>query len=528
MLRRQFLGGVSAAALAPLAMPRLARAQGESVLRFVPFVDLSLLDPVATTATPTRNHAFMVFDTLYGLDSDFQPQPQMVEGHAIEDDGRRWLLKLRDGLRFHDGSAVTARDCVASVQRWASRDSFGQALMAVTNELDAPDDKTIRFRLKRPFPLLPAALAKASPSMCAIMPERLAKTDPSKQVTEMMGSGPFRWLPDQQMAGARAAYARFDQYVPRQGGTPGGTAGPKVARFERVEWTTMPDVSAASAALRAGEVDWWETPSPDLAGMLKRDRNLRVEVKDRQGLTPILRFNCIQPPFDNVALRRAVLGAVSQAEFMQAYSSDPETWNIKLGMFCPGTPMANDIGFDRLFGDTNIAKARAAVVASGYKGEKVAFMLPMDHPVSAPLGQLGIDLFKRIGLNVDMQAMDTGTLFQRRNSREPVEKGGWSVFPSMVSGLNILDPAVTSVARANGLQGWYGWPTSQKAEQLRDAWMEERDLAAQKVLAAQMQAQAWDDATFIPTGQIFQPMAWRRSIDGVLDGFVKFWNVRRV
>jgi peptide/nickel transport system substrate-binding protein len=188
-----------------------------------------------------------------------------------------------------------------------------------------------------------------------------------------------------------------------------------------------------------------------------------------------------------------VLGAVSQAEFMQAYSSDPETWNIKLGMFCPGTPMANDVGFDKLFGDTDIAKARAAVVASGYKGEKVAFMLPMDHPVSAPLGQLGIDLFKRIGMNVDVQAMDTGTLFQRRNSREPVEKGGWSVFPSMVSGLNILDPAVTSVARANGLQGWYGWPTSPKAEQLRDAWMEERDLATQKRLAEQMQAQAWDD-----------------------------------
>jgi peptide/nickel transport system substrate-binding protein len=152
----------------------------------------------------------------------------------------------------------------------------------------------------------------------------------------------------------------------------------------------------------------------------------------------------------------------------------------------------------------------------------------MDHPVSAPLGQLGIDLFQRIGLNVEIQAMDTGTLFQRRNSREPVEKGGWSVFPSMVSGLNILDPAVTSVARANGLQGWYGWPTSPEAERLRDAWMEERDPAKQKALAAQIQLQAWQDATFIPTGQIFQPMAWRRNIDGVLDGFVKFWNVRRV
>ncbi|MFC3127303.1 ABC transporter substrate-binding protein [Pseudoroseomonas globiformis] len=527
MNRRQFLGGASALAFAPLAMPRIGHAQAGSTLRFVPFVDLSLLDPIATTATPTRNHAMMVFDTLYGLDGDFRPQPQMVDGHVVENDGKLWRLTLREGLRFHDGEPVLARDCIASIRRWAARDSFGQAMMAVTEDLSAADDRTIVFRLSKPFPLLPAALAKASPSICAIMPERLAKTDAAKQVSEMVGSGPFRFLHDQHMAGARAAYARFDGYVPRQGGTPSGTAGPKVVHFERVEWIVMPDVSAAAGALQAGEADWWETPSPDLVPLLKRNRNVRVEVKDRQGLTPILRFNCIQPPFDNVALRRAVLGAVSQADFMQAYSSDPETWRIKLGMFCPGTPMANDAGMEKLFGETNLAAARAAVQASGYKGEKVAFMLPMDHPVSAPIGQVGADLLQRIGLNVEVQAVDTGTLFQRRNSREPVEKGGWSVFPSMVSGLNILDPAVTSVARGNGLKGWYGWPESPEGERLRDAWLEERDLGAQQKLAEQIQLQAWQDATFIPTGQIFQPMAWRRDIDGVLDGFVKFWNVRR-
>ncbi|WP_160000052.1 ABC transporter substrate-binding protein [Roseomonas sp. 18066] len=528
MRRRQLLAAVPAGLLLPLARPSLVRAQTERVLRFVPFVDLSLLDPVATTATPTRNHAFLVYDTLYGLDAQFQPQPQMVDGHVVEDDGKLWRLTLRPGLTFHDGSKVTARDCVASIQRWASRDSFGQALMVATAELSAPDDATIQFRLKKAFPLLPAALAKASPSMCAIMPERLAKTDAARQVTEIVGSGPFRFLERDHLAGARAAYARFDGYQPRGDGAIGGTAGPKVAHFDRVEWITMPDPSSASAALRAGEVDWWETPSPDLAPMLKRDRNVRVEVKDRQGLTPILRFNCIQPPFDNVALRRAVLRAVDQSEFMQSYSSDPETWHVKLGMFCPGTPMANDAGLDELFGPTDLARARKEIAESGYKGQKVAFMLPMDHPVSAPLGQLGIDLFKRLGLNVEVQAVDSGTLFQRRNSRETVEKGGWSIFPSMVSGLNILDPAVTSVARANGLQGWYGWPESPEAERLRDAWLEERDLAAQQKLAVDIQLQAWRDATFLPTGQIFQPMAWRRNIDGVLDGFVKFWNVRRV
>ena len=525
MKRRMFLAGLSATAL---PAPRIAQAQGTRVLRFIPQTDLTVLDPVWTTDYATRDHANMVFDTLYGTDRQYRTSPQMVAGHVVEDDGRLWTLSLRDGLLFHDGTPVLARDCVASIRRWGQRDPFGQALLAATDALSAPDDRTIRFRLKKAFPLLPAALAKPSPSMCAMMPERLASTDPLKPVPELVGSGPFRFLPADYMSGARAAYARFDGYVPREGGTPTGTAGPKRAHFERVEWITMPDASAAASALRAGEVDWLETPSPDLAPLLKRDRNLRVEVTDRQGLTPLFRFNCIQPPFDNVALRRAVLGAVDQSEFMQAYSSDPETWHVKLGMFCPGTPLANDAGFDRLFGKTDIARAKAEVAASGYKGEKVAFLLPMDHPISAPLSQVAIDLFQRIGLNVEAQAMDTGTLYARRNSREPVEKGGWSIFPSMVAGLNLLDPGVHIWTRGNGAAGWFGWPTSPEAERLREAWFYESDPAKQQALGTQIQVQAWQDATIIPTGQIFQPMAWRRDIDGMVDGFVKFWNVRRV
>ena len=529
--RRQVLTALGSGAAAGLARPGMARAQAGAqarVLRFVPFVDLSLLDPIATTATPTRNHAFLVYDTLYGIDSAYRARPQMVEGHVVEEDGRLWRLTLRPGLRFHDDTPVLARDCVASIRRWAVRDPFGQALMAATEEVAATDDRTIRFRLKRPFPLLPDALAKASPSLCAIMPERLARVVATKAVAEVVGSGPFRFLPGERLPGARAAYERFAGYVPREGAETGGTAGPKVAHFDRVEWITMPDASTAAAALRTGEVHWWETPTPDLVGSLRRDRNIRVEVKDPNGLTPIIRFNCIQPPFDNAALRRAVLGAVDQAELMQAYSDDASMWRVKLGVFCPGTPMSSTVGLDGLFGPTDLARAKAAVAASGYAGETVAFMLPVDHPVSMPIGQVAADLLRRIGLKVDVQSMDTGTLFQRRNSREPVAKGGWSCFPSMVSGLNILNPAVAEVCRGNGLDGWYGWPSSAEAERLRDAWLVESDPGAQRALCDRIQAQVWQDATFLPTGQILQPTAWRAGLTGIPDGFAKFWGVRPV
>ncbi len=526
MRRRQFLG-TAAAGSAALAMPGIGRGASARVVRFVPYVDLSLLDPVANTATPTRNHAFLVFDTLYGIDNDFQARPQMVEGHTIENDGRLWRLRLRQGLVFHDGEPVLARDAVASVRRWAARDNFGQALFAVLDEISAPSDQVIEFRLRRPFALLADALAKVSPNMCPIMPERLALTDPSKPISEMVGSGPFRFVAGDRVPGSRAAYSRFEQYVPRADGAPSISAGPKVARVDRVEWLTIPDAATAAAALQQGEIDWWEAPSPDLIPLLRRNPNVRVEVKDRTGLTPILRFNCIQPPFDNPAIRRAVLRAANQSEFMQAFSSDPSFWHVKLGAFCPDTPMATDAGMAELFGPTDVPRATRELAAAGYKGERVVLMAPTDHPISAPIAEVTYDLFKRIGLAVDHQAMDSGTMFQRRNSREPVDKGGWSCFPSMVSGINILNPAVNDVARGNGLNGWYGWPTSDALEGLHAAWLEAPDLDARRRIAAETQLRMWQEATFIPAGQIYQPIAYRSSLSGILPGFAKFYNVEK-
>jgi peptide/nickel transport system substrate-binding protein len=521
MKRRAFLSAAAAA----LAAPNLARGASKNVIRFVPYVDLSLLDPVANTATPTRNHAYLVFDTLYGLDTDFNAHPQMAAGHTVDEDWRLWRITLRDGLRFHDGAPVLARDAVASIRRWGVRDNFGQALMAATDELSAPDDRTLQFRMKRPFPLLPDALAKVSPYPCPIMPERLARTDPYKAIEEMVGSGPFRFVAAERLPGARAVYARFEGYMPRPDGTPSISAGPKIAHVDRVEWITMPDAATAAAALQTGEVDWLEAPSPDLLGQLRGNPSIRVEVKDRTGLTPVLRFNCIQPPFDNPAIRRAVLRAANQTEFMQAYSTDSAMWHVKLGVFCPDTPMANDAGMAALFGPTDVARARRELAEAGYKGERVVLMSPSDHPISGPVATVADDLFRRIGLNVDTQAMDSGTLFQRRNSREPVEKGGWSCFPSMVSGVNILNPAVTDTVRGNGLGGWYGWPTSPLLEDLHDKWLQAPDLAAQKSLASTIQAQCWQEATFIPAGQIYQPVAFRSRLSGILPGFVKFYGV---
>jgi peptide/nickel transport system substrate-binding protein len=261
MHRRELLKAAGAGLVA-LAAPRIGRAERANKLVFVPAVDLNVLDPVVTPIRSTRNHAYLVFDTLYGIDTSWTAQPQMVEEHQVEEDGLIWTLTLRDGLRFHDKEPVLARDVIASISRFASRISFASALMAATEELSAPDDRTVRFRLKRPFPHLPEALAGPGANVPAIMPERLAATSPFKPVAEIVGSGPYRFLPDEHISGARAAYERFLLYQPRSAGPVGFTAGPKVAHFDRVEWLTLDNFSAM-AALRSGEVDWWEIPLTD-------------------------------------------------------------------------------------------------------------------------------------------------------------------------------------------------------------------------------------------------------------------------
>ena len=215
----------SAAAGTLLATPNIVRADVKRTLKFCPTPDLIQLDPVWSAIRATHVHAHLVFDTPYGLDDGFTARPQMVDGHVIENNGTLWTIKLRKGLRFHDGEPVLARDAVASIRRWMVRDGFGQSLMAATADLSAADDNTLQFKLRKPFPHLPVALAGCTTTVPSIMPERLARTDPFNQVVEMVGSGPYRFLHGEFNAGVAAAYERFEGYVPRTEGIPSYTAG---------------------------------------------------------------------------------------------------------------------------------------------------------------------------------------------------------------------------------------------------------------------------------------------------------------
>ena len=524
MRRRDLLAGVAAS----LAMPSIASAQSARLLRFIPQADLSTLDPHWNTAYVTRNHGFMVFDTLYGLNGAYQVSGQMVAGHVVENDGKRWKLTLRDGMKWHDGERVLARDCVASIRRWGAKDTFGQALLGATDELSAPDDRTIVFNLKRPFPLLANSLAKAGVYMPAMMPERLAKTDPNTQVTEMVGSGPFRFKADERVPGARAVWERFADYVPVASGTPDGTAGPKVAYLDRIEWHTTPDPATAAAALQAGETDWWEYASADLLPLLRKNAAIKVAVQDPAGQMALLRMNHLQPPFNNPAIRRVVLDAVVQSDFLTAMMGDDRTlWHDGAGVFTPGTPLANDAGMSVLTAPRDWDKLKRDLKAAGYNGETCALIVATDFPNLKALADVGADMLRKIGMNVDYQAMDWGSVLTRRARRDPVAQGGWSMFFTFSAGTDMMTPAAHLMLRGSGANAWFGWPDDPKLEQLRDAWFAAPDLAAQQSIARELQLRAFDTVPFIPLGQYFQPTAYRSTLSGILNGFAVFWNVKK-
>ena len=525
--RRTILAGAAAAA-APLFRPSIGRAQNRSVIRFIPQADPALLDPVQSPALVSRNHGLMVFDTLYGTDGSFNIQPQMAAGHVVEDDGRRWTIILRDGLQFHDGTPVRARDAVASIRRWWAIDVLGKQLASLTDELSAPDDRTIRFQLKQPFATLPFALGKPS-RCCFIMPERLAQTDTAKQVSEMVGSGPFRFIANERLSGQLAVYEKFAAYVPRSE-PPSFTAGAKVVHVDRVEWHTLPDASTASAALRTGEMDWWEQPTPDLLAQLRSSRGVVVQVKDKGGVLGLLQFNHLQPPFNNAAIRRAFLAGVSQSDYMTATIGEDRTlWQDQVGYFLPGSPAASDAGLEVLETPRSIDRVKAALQAAGYNGEKVVLLAPTDIPALNAMSEIAGDMFRRSGVNLDYQALDWGTVLPRLNSQEPVERGGWSVWCNYAPGVLALNPVSHTFLRGIGANGFSGagWPTSAALERDRDAYMNTSDATEQKRITREMQVQAFQDVPYIPTGFYFQPTAYRSTLTDIVEAMPVFWNVKK-
>ena len=523
MQRRDFLAlGATGALSATLCRPHLADAQALSKLTFIPVTDLTVLDPFFAGPDVTSLHAFNVYETLYAMDRSLVPQRQMVEGETVEDDGRRVTMTLREGLRFHDGAPVLASDVVASLRKWGSIDVLGAKLMSVTDSLTALSDRVVEFRLKRRFPLLKTALSKPGTFTAFIMPARLIPLSGTGKMTEIVGSGPYQYRADERVIGSRVVYTRFDAYVPRK--EPGNwLAGGRIAHYPRVVWTVIPDAATAAATMQKGEADWWGDTPPDLAPLLRSDKRLQVQVQDLLGGDMVMRFNALYPPFDNPALRHAILPAIKQSEFMTAICGDDHSlWRDGVGAFSRGKPMSSDAGLDIMQGD--FGRAREMVKAAGYQGEKIVVMVAADYPALYATAMVGVDLLKKLGFNVELLTLDYGSYTQRRASKAVPGQGGWNVFFNNFNGYSRLDPA----AHLGISSAWAGWPKIDEIEALRDRWFEAEDLAAQREVARQIQLLVIRDAPFISLGTFYGLTSFDRRLTGIEHGTPPFFNVRPV
>lgn len=525
MHRRHFLAGAAILATRPaLAQPAIGGTS--KTLVFVPTTNPPSYDPVYNTAQATRTLGLMIYETLYTRDMALNPHPHMVEGHLVEDGGKRWTMKLRPGQTFHDGTPVLARDCIASIRRWMVRDPIGGFINERLDALEAADDRTIVWRLNKPFAFLPNALAKTQPT-CAIMPERLA-ADPYKQAPECVGSGPFRWVANEFVSGSRAVMAKFDRYVPRPEKVEYGWGGYHV-KVDRVEWHVIPDPATAAGALTTGEVDWIEMPLPDLLPMLRRSPGVTVGRLDTHGVFPVLRPNFLVGPTTNVWVRRAMLAALSQVDAMTAVmGEDREGWRAPVGFFIPGTESASEAGMEAVRNRPNTEAIKRMLKEGGYNGERIVLMHPTDPSAYDAICQVAEGDFRRVGLNIDVQTTDWGTVTQRRSSKEPLEKGGWSLFPSGFPTVDYSNPVLAGGLRTNGKDAWIGWPDNPRIEALRDAWIDSADPAAQKQISEQIQLECFSYVPYIPFGQYLPASAWRNNVTGQLRGpATVFWNVEK-
>ena len=510
-----------------LSAPAFAQgATARNTLRFIPHANLGAVDPVATSGYIVRNYGFMIYDTLYGMDTEFRSRPQMVEGEEVATDGLTWRFRLREGLRFHDNEPVRAADCVASIRRWGARDTMGQTLMTAMDEIRATSDRDFQMRLKRPFPLMLESLGKLSTQALFIVPERVGNSDPMVANTETVGSGPFRFLRNEWVPGSLAVFEKFAGYVPRSEPNSGAAGGKRVL-IDRVEWRIIPDASTSASALQTGEVDWYEQPSFDLLPVMQRNRDIRIEISDPLGSLMMIRFNQLHAPFDKPAIRRAVLMAVDQTAYLDAVVGNlPQYKTLCRSMYACNTPLGRDQGATIMPG--NLERARQALREAGYNNEKVTILGATDNPQNIAMSQVTNDLLRRLGMNVELVATDWSALLARRANRNPPDRGGWNIFHTSWAGVDVAGPALHLPLRTHGAPAWAGWPEDPQIEALRNQFLEAPNPQEATRIAAALHARAFESVPFVPLGQFIQPTAFRRNIQGIANAPVPyFWGVSK-
>lgn len=496
-------------------------------IRAVMHSGIRVLDPVITTAHITRNHGYMIYDTLLGMDESLKPQPQMASWE-ISDDKLTYTFTLRDGLKWHDGGPVTAADVVASLKRWGERDGGAQMMFKYVESLEAKDDKTAVLTLSEPFSYVLELIAKPSGLPSFIMPERVAQTPSGEAITDYTGSGPFTFVEAEFEPGVRAVYDKNPDYVPRDE-APSWTAGGKVVNVDRVTWVVMPDAQTAVNAINGGEIDYIEQTPTDLLPLLQGNPELTVMTLADYGYQTMGRLNWLYPPFDNVEIRRAAMAALGQEPILAALVGNPEYQDTCGSMYGCNTPFATEAGDELIMKGPQPEVAKKMLDEAGYDGTPVVLMQPTDVGSVGPQPVVAAQLLRQAGFTVDMQPMDWQTLVTRRASQAAPADGGWNMFFTNWIIPEVWSPLNNPMLNGGGKEAaWFGWPDDPKLEELRVAFAKAGDEAERKKIAEDIQAHAYDVVNYIPVGEYRIPTTISNKLTDVMKMPVPvFWNVQK-
>ena len=472
---------------AALAMTAVQAAQAESVLKIRDSGDIVQIDPLFSTAYPARDMAYLIWDTLFSMDGDLVPQPQMVGDYSISDDKLVYEFTLRDAQVFHDGAPVTSVDVIASINRWFKKDSLGGEIQKRLASLEAINENSFRITLTEPF----------------------------GQVLNGLG----------RMTAYPLFIEKNDAYVPRTEAAD-NLAGGKTPGVDRIERIVFPDNVSAANALIAGEIDYMSAAPTEFFSLMA-DAGIVTKQLPLPGASVQIVLNHTIPPFDNIKIRQAFQYAINQTEILTALYGDADVWQTCPAIFMCGSPYETDVNSERYM-NQDFNKARALLEEAGYDGTEVAYMHPTNGRLWNEGGTVIIAALREAGFNVRDDVMESSTLFSRRNNKGPVSEGGWNAFHTAFNGDAMQDPLTNPYVTGACEDAFVGWPCD---DQLQANWQE--FLAAssaeeRKAASVKIQDRANEIVTFITGGQFGYTSAWSPKVSGVVEGNVLvYWNITK-
>jgi len=500
------LAAVTLVAIAPIAA-QTARKGG--VLRVGMIGEPPTLDAHATTATITREITVNMYEGLYALDAKLQPVPLLAEGHDVADAGKRYTIRLRKDVKFHNGKPLTSADVVASLKRWGAIAGTGKATFKVVEAIEAKGPNAIEIRLKEPSGSLLTVLASVD-NAAFVYPKDVVDATGDGQLKEFVGTGPFKFVehkPDRHVK-----LARFDGYAARSE-PPSGLSGRRTAWVDEILFLPVPDYATRQAGMVTGEYDYIQQVKPDQYDRLKASPGVETLVIKPYGWATIA-FNLKQGVMTNLKLRQAVQAALDVEPMILAGVGHKDFYRVDPGIFFQELPWHSRASA-ALYNQRDKEKAKRLMKEAGYAGQPIRWIVTTEYEHHYKPAVVGKSQLEDVGFKIDLQVSDWATVVQRRNKPEL-----WDAFSTAF----VFVPVPATSAQV--LCDWPGWWCNPEKDALLQAMGRELDFKKRYAMWEKVQTIFYTEAPRIKIGDYFRLDARRKDVAGYEPGpYMHFWNV---